>query len=300
VNGTTREEVKPSTAISELPVDELIAYGRQLGLELDAKMGQGELLRRVRERQELLVELDKDALLDIVIWARRPVRQSASKEQLAKEIASIKKMDFAGLSDRGLGALARLRDIKVGLSDARAHIESRMRAAEPVWDMFHRKRREVMGSFISKLVQGESPESEDYKFLPEDKAGLSLRDRIAEEGVVGGIARKIRGVADDYVREKLDEIEARIDRKLDEIDRRLAEWRDREIENRLRIIKITLVASVIVALLSLGYDLVKSRGLREEPPAPSGRVGIAPAAQQARAGDHKMEWMYVRAPEQPG
>jgi hypothetical protein len=55
----------------------------------------------VRERQELLVELEKDALLDIVVWARRPVRQSASKEQLAKEIAAIKKMDFAGLSDRG-------------------------------------------------------------------------------------------------------------------------------------------------------------------------------------------------------
>ncbi len=75
--------------------------------------------------------------------------------------------------------------------------------------------------------------------------------------MVGGITRKIKGVADDYVREKLDEIEARIDRKLDEIDARLGEWRDREIRNRLRIIKITLLASIVVALLSLGYNYVK-------------------------------------------
>ena len=36
-------------------------YGRELGLRLDAKMGRGELLRLVRARQELLVELDRAA-----------------------------------------------------------------------------------------------------------------------------------------------------------------------------------------------------------------------------------------------
>ena len=41
------------------------------------------------------------------------------------------------------------------------------------------------------------------------------------------------------------------------IDRRLAEWRDKEIANRLRILKITLWASVIVASLSLIYSYVK-------------------------------------------
>jgi hypothetical protein len=57
--------------------------------------------------------------------------------------------------------------------------------------------------------------------MPEDKNAVSLREQIADEGVVGGIARRIRGAADDYVHEKLDEIEQRIDRKLDEIDRRM-------------------------------------------------------------------------------
>jgi hypothetical protein len=271
VEPLTSEDSKKTMAISELPVDELIVYGKQLGLELDPRMGHGELLRRVRERQELLVELEKEALLDIVVWARRPVRQSASKEQLAKEIASIKKMEFRDLSDRGLYALARLREVPVERGAPRAKLEKALRLSEPVWDLVRRKRRQMIGSLISKMIDGTGPPEEDaeYKFLPEDKNVPSLRDQIAEEGVMGGIARRLRGAADDYVREKLDEIEMRIDRKLDEIDKRLGEWRDREIANRLKIIKITLVASVIVALLSLGYDLVKSRGLKPAAPEPN-------------------------------
>ena len=73
----------------------------------------------------------------------------------------------------------------------------------------------------------------------------------------GGIAGRIKKSADSYVNQKLDEIESRIDRKLDEIDRRLAEWRDKEIANRIRILKITLWASVIVGVLSLIYSYVK-------------------------------------------
>ena len=52
---------------------------------------------------------------------------------------------------------------------------------------------------------------------------------------------------------ELDEIEARIDRKLEEIDKRLGEWRDKEIANRIRILKITLWASAIVSVISLAY-----------------------------------------------
>ncbi len=255
------DESRQSGPLSKLPVDELILYGRELGLRLDAKMGQGELLRLVRERQELLVELDREALLDIVIWARRPVRKSASKEALAKEIASVAKMDLEGLSGRGLVALARLHGVPAGQAEPREVIEDRLRVAEPVWQRIRRKRRKFMGSLISKMLDGSGgEESEAYRFLPEEGDAPSLKERIEEEGVVGGIARKIRGVADDYVRQKLDEIEERIDHKLDEIDRRLAEWRDREISNRLRIIKITLIASILVALLSYGYSCLKTHG----------------------------------------
>lgn len=252
------EQAKRAVAISELPPDELIHYGRELGLELESSTPQGELLRRVRERQELLVELDRDAMLDVVVWARRPVRASASKEELAKEIATIRRMKMGDLSHRGVIALARLRGVAARPDQSIAEIEKAMRAQESLWDKVQRRRRRIIGSVISRVVDGSSKKA-DYKFLPEDKSlsPSTLKEQIVEEGVVGGIARRLRGVADDYVKEKLDEIEQRIDAKLDEIDQRLGEWRDREITNRLRIIKYTLVASVIVALLSLGYDWLK-------------------------------------------
>src|SRR5262249_37570187 len=161
-------------------------------------------------------------LLDIVVWARRPVRVSASKEQLAKEIASIRRMRIDGLSHRGALALARLRGVSVREEQSIEEIEKAMRAHESLWDKLHRRRRRVIGYIISRVVDGSSKKGE-YKFLPEDKAIAppSLKEQISEEGVVGGIARRLRGVADDYVREKLDEIEQRIDQKLDEIDQRL-------------------------------------------------------------------------------
>jgi hypothetical protein len=258
VETDTNNREDRSAAVSELPVDELVHYGRQLGLSLDAEMIRSEILRRIRERQDLLAALGRKALLDIVIWARRPVQESATKEQLAREIAAIGKMDFNGLSDEGLTALAKLRGVSVFATEPRAMIEARLRDSEPFWDRVRRKRRAIVGSLVSKIVHDAPGNAEAYQFLPEDGGTPSLKEQIADEGLVGGLARKLRGAADDYVRQKLDEIEARIDHKLDEIDRRLAEWRDREIANRLRIIKITLFASVLVALLSLAYNFLKS------------------------------------------
>ncbi|MGD0540849.1 MAG: hypothetical protein ABSB33_04950, partial [Tepidisphaeraceae bacterium] len=108
----------------------------------------------------------------------------------------------------------------------------------------------------------------DYKFLPDPNSGdgnsgtvgsakpASIKDEIEESGLFGGISNRIKKSADQYLNQKLDEIEARIDRKLDEIDRRLAEWRDKEIANRIKILKITLWASVIVGIFSLIYAYV--------------------------------------------
>lgn len=279
------EQPGKSTAISDLPVDELVSYGRTLGLVLDAGTERAELLRLVRERQSLLSELDREAMLDVVVWGRRPVRQSAGKEELAREIAMIKRVDCRGLSDRGLTVLARLRGVAVSPREHREAVEKLVREAEPFWDRVTRKRRQILGSVISRMLDSEEADAKEaYKFLPEEAGQATLKQRIAEQGVVGGLARTIRGVADDYVREKMDEIEARIDHKLDEIDRRLAEWRDREIANRLKIIKITLVASILVALMSYGYTLLRSRGPvaphRQQQPAglvPEGNAATRPS-----------------------
>ncbi|NOS99897.1 MAG: hypothetical protein HOP29_04660 [Phycisphaerales bacterium] len=244
----------PSPSLSELPLDELVRYAESLGLDLPADIAHGEALTAVRARQELLLELDRDALLDVVIWLRVPVQQSAGREQLARIITRQHPAHFDGLSDRGLHALARLRGVTLRDGEPRTELERRTRKADGWWARVRRTQRSVLGSLVARLVTA-SERDDDYQFLPED--GLSARTikrDIEQSGLVGGVAKRLRGAADDYVREKLDEIERRIDRKLDEIDRRLGEWRDREMSHRLRILKITLLVTILVAVLSLLYD----------------------------------------------
>lgn len=259
-----------ATGVDALPDDELVRYGKKLGLKLTRETPRAESLRRVRDRQTLLGRLDREALLDIAKWARVPVRASSGKELLAAEIADIQKVDYESLSDRGLRALALLRDLPAESNEPRESVARRLRKAETVADWITRKRRGVTAKLVAKLLDAPAESSEDaaYQFLPEDGSAKSstLREEIEGRGLVGSLANRLRGAADDYVRVKLDEIEQRIDRKLDEIDRRLGEWRDREVANRLRIIRITLLASVLVAGLSLAYKYV-SRQVAE--PAPS-------------------------------
>jgi len=249
------------TTLSELPTDELVRYGRQLGLQLRPSCPRGELLRRIRQRQELILQLDREAMLDVVVWARRPVHPSASREELVHHIVQVESGDYEGLSQRGLVVLARLRGLTVGEDEPKERIIRRLRRADGPWRRLGRAARALL---LRRRLERAEPDQPVYRFLPEpasDEARQSGADRRTNtnRGIVGGIAGKIRGVADDYIREKLDEIEARIDRKLDEIDRRLCEWRDREVANRLKIIKITLIASVLVALLSLGYKYAQHR-----------------------------------------
>ena len=81
----------------------------------------------------------------------------------------------------------------------------------------------------------------DYEELP---AILSI-----EEGFK-------KGEIEARVDAKLDAIEGRIDRKIVELHRQLAEMRDRELRHRLRVLKITLIFTALVALLSLVYKWV--------------------------------------------
>jgi len=268
------------TSISELPDDELLGYGRELGLDLREGTPRGELLRLVRERQELLLELDREAMLDVVVWGRRPVRRSASKEALARQITLVQRTDLELLSDRGLKTYARLRGVMPRSGEAREDLERRLAKAIGLWASLRRARRRMLAGLIARTV--ERQESGEYRFLPEEERG-SLRRSIENEGVVGGIAHRLKGVADDYVREKLDEIERRIDRKLDEIDQRMGEWRDRELSNRLRILKITLLVSVLVALISLGYDVVTARLL----PGPPAAGALQESSMPRGSGGHE-------------
>jgi hypothetical protein len=165
----------------------------------------------------------------------------------------------------------------------------KLKKQEGFFSRLNRKRRAMLGSIVSNML-GESDSGggaeSDYKFLPPADAGggaavssaappkgpaPSIKEEIEEAGLFGGIAGRIKRSADEYLNQKLDEIESRIDRKLDEIDRRLAEWRDKEIANRIRILKITLWASVIVGAFSLIYSYVNEI-LHPTPPTPPQHV----------------------------
>lgn len=255
------ETAAPDRQLSELPRDELDHLAEEFGLDPTRFRSRQALVVAIHDRRQLIASMDRDAMLDVVRWGRRPVTAGATREQLAREIARIRLMRFAGLSQPGLVVLARMRGIDAGDADPVPLLVRRLRKKEGILARFNRRRRAMLGSIIGKMIGEEGPS--DYRFLPGDSAPLSggqtaptLREDIEEAGLFGGISNRIKKTADSYLNQKLDEIEARIDRKLDEIDRRLAEWRDREIANRIRILKITLWASVIVAVISLIYSYV--------------------------------------------
>ena len=177
-------------------------------------------------------------------------------------------MTFDGLSGDGLFALALLRGVDCTSDDTVETLNKKLRRKEGLFAKLNRGRRSLIGGLAAKIV-GEDQDDEPYRYLtpaddPNSKdakapaakppaAPPRLREQIEERGLFGGLADRVRRSADSYVNTKLDEIELRIDRKLDEIDKRLAEWRDKEIANRVRILKFTLWASVIVSIISLIY-----------------------------------------------
>jgi hypothetical protein len=261
---TVRAE-SPPMQLAELPRDELGNLAEGLGLDSTRYKTQQLLVAAVHERRQLIAGLDRQALLDVVRWGRRPVTINASKEQIAQEIARIRSMKFAGLTHRGLVALARLRGVDADDADPAPLLVRRLRRQEGFFSRLNRRRRAMLGGMVATIV-GENVSKTDYQFLPEPgnegdavratAKPASIKDDIEESGLFGGISNRLKKSADVYLNQKLDEIENRIDRKLDEIDRRLAEWRDKEIANRIKILKITLWASVIVGIVSLIYAYV--------------------------------------------
>jgi hypothetical protein len=262
-NSPVTPGVSPQRQLSELPKDELSHLAEEFGLDpADFKTSQ-ELVAAIHDRRQLIAGFDRDAMLDVIRWGRRPVTASATREQIAQEIARIRTMRFSGLSQRGLVVLAKMRGVPALESDTVPTLVKRLKKGEGIFQKLNRKRRAFLGGMIANII-GDTESAADYQFLPDPTAPgvapsrtATIKEDIEESGLIGGITNRIKKSADSYLNQKLDEIEARIDRKLDEIDRRLAEWRDKEIANRIRILKITLWASVIVGVFSLIYSYVK-------------------------------------------
>jgi uncharacterized damage-inducible protein DinB len=129
--------------------------------------------------------------------------------------------------------------------------------------------RDVASVALGRLAAPESDAAKDTEVAKPDSGSEQQTRRL---NMLHTITEQLRGAADDYVAAKLDEIEARVDRKLGEIEeridekivdlhRQLAEMRDQEWRHRLRLLKITLIFTVLVALLSLLYKWVQMHWL---------------------------------------
>lgn len=264
----------PIKQLQDLPKDELDHLAEDLGIDPTAHNSRQRLVAAIHERRQLIGAMDRESMLDVVRWGRRPVAANASKEQLATEIARIKSMRFSGLSQPGLLVLAIMRGIPIKGDEDVPGLIKKLKKQEGLFTKLNRKRRAWIGGIVSNML-GEDEPAKDYQFLPPQQPGAntttaqnvtphatasresSIKEEIEDSGLFGGIASRVKKTADSYLNQKLDEIEARIDRKLDEIDRRLAEWRDKEVANRLRILKITLWVSVAVAIVSLIYSYIQ-------------------------------------------
>src|SRR5690242_12306059 len=114
----TSAPVKVSTSaprqLADLPKDELATLAEEFGLEPRRFRTPQELVSAIHARRQLIASLDRNAMLDVVRWGRRPVPINATNEQLAHEILRIKSMRFDGLSERGLVTLAKLRGVEIG------------------------------------------------------------------------------------------------------------------------------------------------------------------------------------------
>ncbi|HEY0007883.1 MAG TPA: hypothetical protein VGB55_04080 [Tepidisphaeraceae bacterium] len=262
VTGTTLPARVPTQQMGDLPTEELAAMAEEFGLRPKDYPQKPDLIAAIHARRQLIASLDKHAMLDVLNWCGRSIAPGISNEQMAIEIVHLRVMRFVGLSQRGLIVLCLLRGVPlIGNEDSDALIRG-LKNQEGFFTKIRRKSRSWVAKRLERVVGDSTTELPPPSPEPNNKRTdgprpQALREEIEESGFFGGIANRVKKQADSYVNQKLDEIEARIDRKLDEIDRRLAEWRDKEIANRIRILKITLWASVVVAVISLVYSYVQ-------------------------------------------
>lgn len=138
-----------------------------------------------------------------------------------------------------------------------------------IWDRLAARGREFVAGAVARMVApAEPPPAPGDDAGPSADAGREPAERAARRiGMLHSVAERLRGAADSFVTAKLDEIEARVDVKLDEIEQmidrkitalndQLTELRDRELRHRLRLLRVTLIFTVVVALLSLGYKFI--------------------------------------------
>ena len=104
--------VTPPRQMSEMPREELEHLAEEFGLDPTRFELRQDLVAAIHDRRQMIAAMDREAMLEVVRWGRRPVTVNASMEQIAQEIVRITSMRFAGLSQRGLVVLGRLRGVE--------------------------------------------------------------------------------------------------------------------------------------------------------------------------------------------
>src|SRR5258705_7454555 len=191
--------VSPSAPrqLADLPRDELATLAEELGLEPRRFKTPQELVSAIHGRRQLIASLDRDSMLDVVRWGRRPVPINATNEQLAHEIGRIKSMRFDGLSERGLVALARLRGVEIAQSDNVPVMVKKLKKREGIFARMNRKRRAVLGSIVSNMI-GESDKSAEYQFLPPVEGAASGRSGpTTTAGAATAATRRQRSIKEE-------------------------------------------------------------------------------------------------------
>lgn len=269
-----------ATQLKDLSLNELNTIAKDYGLDPRRYETKPALVSAILERRTLIASMERDAMLEVCVWSRRPMAASASRERIAAEIVRVKSMRFVGLSHRGLLVLARLRGIRIDDDESTPDVIAKLKDQESFFAKIGRKRRNIVGKLVARMIgepdvateaalgqpatrndasrdepaRGATPPP---RAAPSGNGGRRLHEEIEEVGLIAGLTGRMRRTADQYLNQKLDEIEARIDRKLDEIDRRLAEWRDKEVANRLRILKISLWATIAVGTATLIISYIR-------------------------------------------
>jgi hypothetical protein len=145
------------------------------------------------------------------------------------------------------------------LDDPRRH-----RFARGLFGNLRRIGAEAVSITLGRLVRDSDRTGQEQADTGAESPPGAPSATVRKLGMLHGVTERLRGAADSFVAAKLDEIEARVDVKLDDIEGRidhklvqihkqLGELRDREIRHRLRLLKLTLIFTVLVGLLSLGY-----------------------------------------------
>ncbi|HUW55106.1 MAG TPA: hypothetical protein VMZ92_00575 [Planctomycetota bacterium] len=233
--------------LEELSDVELRGVAEDIGFEVGRKESRTDVIARIRERRRVINEVSREEFARILRWAGEEVKDFHAKDLLVRRFYRVNFRRTEGLSEDDLRIVARLHGLEFTDDTPPEEIAQKVEATAKRWtNVLKRASGRVVG-YIAKKVAG----ADDDEMTPPEE-----EEKAVSASLRKGFKAALRFSMDDYIKEKLDEIEARIDRKLDELDRKMDDWRTREVRHRLRIIKYTIIATVVVAVISILYKLL--------------------------------------------